>query len=72
MIRKQAKRWLPEIKWADNIPKEGILCHHGNKKLEYIGRIVAVKEDRFVDIYDLSWNQAVPVRPEECYQGDIS
>ncbi len=65
------KKYRPKKKeWYDDIPEGGTLCHYGDSILKFVGYILAKTNDRFIDEDDISWDQAVPVKPEECYQGE--
>jgi hypothetical protein len=67
---KNAKDWLEykEPKWYDNIPKEGVLCKLWSAVTVVVYCIVIKYEsNKFITTLGCSFENAVPVKPEECY-----
>ena len=57
-----------EPQWYDKIPKEGVLCKlwSDNTVLVY-GIVIKYENNKFIGNLGCSFENAVPVKPEECY-----
>jgi len=61
--------------WYECIPPEGIPCwvwddDHKQRLIAVINRYEENANYKFWDISDYFWKNAVPVKPEECWQGE--
>lgn len=76
-LRSNPRHWdvrMPK-KWYDNIPIEGILCWVWDGKYEnpktLVVQVVMLHDNRgYVDSENVEWDNAEPVKPEECYHED--
>ncbi len=61
-------------KWYNNIPEEGIICWvwNGDLRDRQSAEVIEHKDGKFMTNLPYWWNNAIPIKPEECYQGDIS
>lgn len=70
----EESRYRPKKKeWYDNIPEEGVLCWcKGGRDKPYPMVIYKYEDEFFYDSDSYRWLSAVPVKPEECYEGYVN
>lgn len=65
--------WYTKTEWYENIPPEGVLCWVWDDDCTKSVNIVILydKDKDFPFMNDMNcWENATPIRPEECYTGD--
>ena len=65
--------WYTKTGWYENIPPEGVLCWVWDDGCAKSVNIVTLydKDKDFPFMSDLDcWENAAPIKPEECYTGD--
>mgnify|MGYP003109597787 CR=1 FL=1 len=65
--------WYTKTEWYENIPPKGVLCwvwdHGYSKSVNIVTRYNQKKLSPFMGNMNC-WQNATPIRPEECYADD--